>query len=151
MSITVFGNARSCASPRKVRSRSPQEIRDQLGLLPYTEVTFEVVDGEARLRKADSDGGCQYTSTVYRDRLAALAITVSMSRKGNCWDNAVAESFFETLKNELVYRRPWRTRDDLRAALFEYIEVFYNRRRLHSSLDYRTPAEVERLHLAAAA
>jgi putative transposase len=98
-----------------------------------------------------SDRGCQYTSTAYRDRLAALAITVSMSRKGNCWDNAVAESFFATLKNELVYRRPWRGRLDLRTALFEYIEVFYNRRRLHSSLDYKTPAEVERLHLDAAA
>ena len=73
-----------------------------------------------------------------------------MSRTGNCWDNAVAESFFATLKNELVYRRRWRTRDDLRRAVFEYIEIFYNRRRLHSSLDYRTPADVEQQFAEAA-
>jgi putative transposase len=97
-----------------------------------------------------SDRGCQYTSAQYRDRLAELAITVSMSRTGNCWDNAVAESFFATLKNELVHRRRWRTRLELRHALFEYIEIFYNRRRLHSSLDYKTPAAVEQEYLAAA-
>ena len=97
-----------------------------------------------------SDRGSQYTSTRYRDALAANAITVSMSRKGNCWDNAVAESFFATLKNELVHRRTWKTRAELRAAVFEYIEVFYNRRRLHSSLDYKTPAEVEQEYAEAA-
>mgnify|MGYP002624641708 FL=1 len=73
-----------------------------------------------------------------------------MSRTGNCWDNAVAESFFASLKNELIYRRKWRSRAELRAALFEYVEVFYNRRRLHSSLDYKTPAEVEQEYAAAA-
>jgi len=73
-----------------------------------------------------------------------------MSRTGNCWDNAVAESFFATLKNELVHRRRWRSVLELRTALFEYIEVFYNRRRLHSSLDYRTPAAVEQEYLDAA-
>jgi len=97
-----------------------------------------------------SDRGCQYTSDEYRDALAAHGITVSMSRTGNCWDNAVAESFFASLKNELVYRRTWRTLSELRAAVFEYIEVFYNRRRLHSSLDYKTPAEVEEAFAAAA-
>jgi putative transposase len=66
-----------------------------------------------------------------------------MNRKGNCWDNAVAESFFATLKGELVYRRRWPTRVELRAATFEYIEVFYNRQRLHSSIGYKTPAEIE--------
>jgi putative transposase len=91
-----------------------------------------------------SDRGCQYTSDQYRQALAEHGITVSMSRRGNCWDNAVAESFFATLKTELVYsRRRWRSRVELRAALFDYIETFYNRRRLHSALDYRTPAEVE--------
>jgi putative transposase len=90
-----------------------------------------------------SDRGCQYTSAHYRESRAALGITVSMSRKGNCWDNAVAESFFGTMKNELVHRRSWRSRLELRTALFEYIEVFYNRRRLHSSLNYKTPAEFE--------
>lgn len=97
-----------------------------------------------------SDRGCQYTSIEYRARLAALGITTSMSRKGNCWDNAVAESFFSTLKSELVGRRPWRNLLELRTALFEYIEVFYNRRRLHSSLDYKTPAAFEEEFLAAA-
>lgn len=97
-----------------------------------------------------SDRGCQYTSAEYRDALAELGISVSMSRTGNCWDNAVAESFFATLKNELVNRRTWATRLDLRAALFEYIEVFYNRRRLHSSIDYKTPAEVEQEYAKAA-
>jgi putative transposase len=97
-----------------------------------------------------SDRGCQYTSAEYRQRLRALGVTISMSRTGNCWDNAVAESFFATLKNELVHRRRWRSVFELRTALFEYIEVFYNRRRLHSSLNYRTPAAVEQEYLDAA-
>jgi transposase InsO family protein len=97
-----------------------------------------------------SDRGCQYTSTLYRDRLASLGITVSMSRKGNCWDNAVAESFFATLKTELVYRRSWRTRIELRSAVFEYIETFYNQRRLHSALGYKSPALVEAEYAEAA-
>jgi putative transposase len=92
-----------------------------------------------------SDRGCQYTSTAYRDALAANGIAVSMSRRGNCWDNAVAESFFATIKTELVDRRRWKTRLELRTAVFDYIESFYNSRRVHSSLDYRTPAELERL------
>jgi transposase InsO family protein len=90
-----------------------------------------------------SDRGCQYTSRDYREALGKLGVTVSMSRTGNCWDNAVAESFFATLKTELVYRQRWANRLDVRQAVFEYIEAFYNRRRLHSSLGYRTPAEVE--------
>jgi transposase InsO family protein len=90
-----------------------------------------------------SDRGCQYTSAEYRHILAQLGVTVSMSRKGNCWDNAVAESFFATLKTELFYRRGWAAMEELHSALFEYIEVFYNRKRLHSSLDYRTPSHVE--------
>jgi putative transposase len=90
-----------------------------------------------------SDRGCQYTSEDYRAALGNLGVVVSMSRKGNCWDNAVAESFFSTLKVELVHHRRWANRLELRSAVFEYIEVFYNRRRLHSSLGYKTPAEVE--------
>lgn len=90
-----------------------------------------------------SDRGCQYTSSEYRQTLAQLGVEVSMSRTGNCWDNAVAESFFATMKTELFYRRSWTTTDELRSALFEYIEVFYNRQRLHSSLDYKTPAQTE--------
>jgi transposase InsO family protein len=90
-----------------------------------------------------SDRGCQYTSGDYRGVLEGLGVVISMSRKGNCWDNAVAESFFSTLKVELIHRRRWADRLELRSALFEYLEVFYNRRRLHSSLGYKTPAKVE--------
>jgi transposase InsO family protein len=98
-----------------------------------------------------SDRGCQYTSADYRAALDDLGAVVSMSRKGNCWDNAVAESFFATLKTELVHRRRWSTRLDLRAAVFEYIEVFYNRQRLHSTLGYKTPAQIETEHRLALA
>jgi putative transposase len=98
-----------------------------------------------------SDRGCQYTSFEYRAALAKHGVTVSMSRRGNCWDNAVSESFFATLKSELVHVRSWSSRLELRAAVFEYIETFYNRRRLHSSLDYKTPSEVEELYAANAA
>jgi transposase InsO family protein len=96
-----------------------------------------------------SDRGCQYASGAYRERLAALGITASMSRKGNCYDNAFAESFFHSLKEELVHRRKFKTREEAMRAIFEYIEVWYNRERLHSSLGYRTPAEYELAHLAA--
>lgn len=98
-----------------------------------------------------SDRGCQYTSQEYRRPLADLGIEVSMSRKGNCWDNAVAESFFSTIKLELVYDRRWATRLELRTAVFDYIEVFYNRQRLHSTLGYKSPVQFETDHAAVAA
>ena len=84
--------------------------------------------------------------TTARDFTALLAdhaIRQSLSRPRQCWDNAVAESWFATLKNELIYRRSWPTRAEARRAIFEFIEVFYNRRRLHSSLSYLSPAEYE--------
>ncbi len=93
-----------------------------------------------------SDRGTQYTSHDYQQALRDHGIQCSMSGRGNCWDNAVVESFFATLKRELVYTRSWTTRQEAVAAIHEYIEVFYNRRRRHSSLDYRTPAEHERLY-----
>ena len=93
-----------------------------------------------------SDRGCQYTSAQYRRALRDVGVIVSMSRKGNCWDNAVAESFFSTIKNELVSRKPWRNRAELHDAVFEYVEIFYNRKRLHSTLNYKTPAEVEKTY-----
>jgi len=93
-----------------------------------------------------SDRGCQYASQAYRDALAAHGIECSMSRKGDCWDNAVAESFFGTLKTELVYRTRWATRLEARTAVFEYIEVFYNRQRRHSYLGYISPVDYENLH-----
>jgi len=88
-----------------------------------------------------SDRGSQYTAAAYQELLRARGLVVSMSRKGDCWDNAVVESFFATLKTELGDRFP--TRDVARLALADYIEVLYNRQRLHSSLGYRSPAEVE--------
>ncbi len=90
-----------------------------------------------------SDRGCQYSSAEYQQALCNRGIATSMSRKGNCWDNAVAESFFSTLKTELVHRHTWKTRAELRAAVFEYIEVFYNRKRIHSSIGYKSPAQFE--------
>ena len=88
-----------------------------------------------------SDRGSTYTAGDYRDLLAANGIECSMSRKGDCWDNAVAESFFATLKKELVHRDRYATRREARSAAFEYIEVFYNRIRLHSTLGYKSPRQ----------
>ncbi len=90
-----------------------------------------------------SDRGCQYASAAYRERLALHGIEVSMSRRGNCYDNAVVESFFGTLKQELVHDARWSSHDEARAAIHEYIEVFYNRQRLHSTLGYLSPADFE--------
>jgi len=77
------------------------------------------------------------------NRLAEYGLIPSMSRKGNCWDNACVESFFGTLKRELVYHRHYATRDEAKEEIFEYIEVFYNRQRGHSTLGYHSPAEYE--------
>jgi len=93
-----------------------------------------------------SDRGSQYASGDYRRALANNNIVCSMSRKGDCWDNAVVESFFATLKKELVHRRPWPTVRAAREAIVEYIEVFYNRKRKHSSLGYCSPATFESRH-----
>ncbi len=90
-----------------------------------------------------SDRGSQYASQDYQDALEARGIVCSMSRRGNCWDNAVIESFFATLKLELIYRRSFSSREEARLAIFEYIEVFYNRQRRHSYLGYTSPAEFE--------
>jgi transposase InsO family protein len=90
-----------------------------------------------------SDRGVQYASARYRDALDAHGIECSMSRRANCWDNAVGESFFGTLKNELIYRRPWLTREDARDAIAEYIEIFYNRIRRHSTIGGVSPAKFE--------
>jgi transposase InsO family protein len=90
-----------------------------------------------------SDRGSQYASKAFRRRLWRYRMQQSMSRKGNCWDNAVAESFFATLKKELVRDCPYETRARARTEVFGYIEVFYNRRRSHSFLGYVTPEAFE--------
>jgi transposase InsO family protein len=90
-----------------------------------------------------SDRGTQYTCGAYRGLLTAHGLVASMSKKGDCWDNAVAESFFATLESELILEADWLTRDAARQAVFEYIEAWYNRERRHSSLGYRSPAQYE--------
>ncbi|MCA8961192.1 MAG: IS3 family transposase [Planctomycetes bacterium] len=90
-----------------------------------------------------SDRGCQYASAAYREKLTRHGIEGSMSRKGNCYDNAAMESFFGTLKTERVYHESYETLRQLRASLFEYIEMFYNTQRLHSSIGYQSPRSFE--------
>jgi len=90
-----------------------------------------------------SDRGSQYASDLFKKILAEKICKQSMSRKGNCWDNAVAESFFGSLKKELVHHVRFTNREQARAAIFDYIEIFYNRIRIHSSLNYLTPEEFE--------
>ena len=90
-----------------------------------------------------SDRGSQYACAEYQAVLAAHGMRVSMSRKGNCWDNAVAESFFATLELELIVNAKWETRDDARRAIFRYIETWYNRERRHSTIGYVSPAAYE--------
>jgi len=90
-----------------------------------------------------SDRGSQYASHDYRKALENSGLTASMSRKANCWDNAPMESFFGTLKTELVNGRRYATREEAKRDLFAYIEGYYNRRRLHSALGYITPEQAE--------
>ena len=105
----------------------------------------DVKDGELL---AHTDRGSQYAAEDYRKRLAVAGIIASMSRKGNCYDNAHVESFFHSLKTELVYRRNFKTRREAVQAIFEWIEVWYNRQRLHSSLGYVSPEDYEKMELA---
>lgn len=92
-----------------------------------------------------TDQGSQYASNSHLEIIKQHHIIQSMSRKGDCWDNAVAESFFHTLKTELTHQRKFRTREEARNVIFEYIEVFYNRVRIHSANDYLSPVEFESL------
>lgn len=92
-----------------------------------------------------SDRGIQYASHEFRRCLKGLPVLQSMSRKGNCWDNAIAESFFKTLKTEMVYHRKFETRAQAKLEIFDYIEVWYNRKRRHSALSYLTPVQVEQV------
>lgn len=90
-----------------------------------------------------SDRGSQYASTSYQELLSRHGITCSMSRKGNCWDNAPMESFFKTLKVECIYRQSLKTREEAKLVIFDYIETFYNRQRKHSGLNYVSPMNYE--------
>lgn len=102
--------------------------------------------GEIKDVIVHSDQGSTYASGEYLQDLSTNKLRCSMSRKGECLDNAVAESFFGSLKNELVHHEDYRTRADARQSIFEYIEVFYNRQRRHAFLNYLTPAEYEAKH-----
>ena len=115
-----------------------QLVRDALAM---------AIQSRERPRKTlvHSDQGSQYTAAAYRADLAARAMTCSMSRKGECHDNAVAESFFHTLKNELVHAADFRSRSEARQAIFKYIELFYNRKRRHSYLNYVAPLQYEKM------
>jgi transposase InsO family protein len=95
-----------------------------------------------------TDRGAIYSAGDYREQLQAHGLVASMSAPGNCYDNAVAESFFSTLKNELVHHCDFRTREEARAAIFDYIEVFYNRQRRHQSLGYLSPLQYEQQKVA---
>lgn len=111
-------------------------------------VTEAFMQGQQRRGRAvtplvHSDRGSQYASEAFRQRLAAWECRQSMSRRGNCWDNAVAESFFSLLKSELIHHERFHTRQEAKDKLFDYIEVFYNRSRIHSASDYFAPAEYE--------
>jgi putative transposase len=96
-----------------------------------------------------SDRGSQYASVSHRKLLKRFGIQQSMSRKGNCWDNSVSESFFHTLKTELTYHQTYLSREQAKQSVFEYIEVFYNRERLHSANGYKSPVDFELQHKAA--
>jgi transposase InsO family protein len=93
-----------------------------------------------------SDRGCQYTSTQYANLATDLGVILSVGRKGQCWDNAVAESFFATVKTELIHRHTWPTHKAVTSAIFNYIEGWYNTRRRHSTLGYLSPTTFEATH-----
>ena len=118
-------------------------ITQELAIQALTMAIYQRKPGPGLLHH--SDRGVQYASHAYKNLLKEHKLECSMSRKGNCWDNAVMESFFHTLKTELVYHRQYKTRAQARQDLFEYIEVFYNRVRMHSSINYMSPDSYEML------
>jgi len=95
-----------------------------------------------------SDQGSQYASNEFRALIKNNGALPSMSRRGNCWDNAVAETFFKTLKSELIYDKVFDTKQEAELAIFEYIEIFYNRKRLHSTINYMSPHDYEKFVVA---
>lgn len=119
-----------------------------------TDLVLNCLDSALNNRQIDgelihhSDRGKEYASYVFKSQLSKQGILQSMSRKADCWDNAVVESFFHTLKAELIDRRGFKTRKEAREKVFEWIEVFYNRQRLHSTLGYQAPAVYEKNNAA---
>lgn len=120
-----------------------------------SEVVIKALDGAKYCIKSDtqvifhSDRGSQYASEVFREVLNENFIIQSMSRKGNCYDNAYVESWFKSLKTECIYRSKYSTQEELTALVFEYIEVWYNKKRKHSALDYLSPEQYELKQLSA--
>ena len=125
------------------RSRPPSPIGASVAHRPLARRELSHEPGPGLLQH--SDRGSQYTSDDYQRALRAHGIECSFSGRGNCWDNAVVESFFGTLKRELIHRRSWPTRREAADAIHEYIEVFYNRRRRHTTLGGKAPAAFEAL------
>ena len=119
------------------------------------DLVIEALNMAIKQRKPDrdlllhSDRGSQYASYCYQVLLSKKGIRCSMSRKGNCWDNAVMESFYHTLKVELIYLKKYKTRMEAKRDIFEYIEIFYNRERLHSFLGYHNSEEYEKMTIVA--
>ena len=122
-------------------------LKERLG----GELTLEALDRALEVRQPGpgllhhSDRGSQYTADDYQTRLRSQGFEVSMSRRGDCWDNAPLESFFATLKKELLRDADLATKRIVRTVIFDYIEGFYNRRRLHSALGYQSPTQYEEL------
>lgn len=131
-----------CYSRRVVGWAMADHLRTELPLQAL-EMALTRRRPEPRQLIHHTDRGCQYTAKDYRDALDAHGVTPSMSRSGDCFDNAMAESFFAGLKAELVDIQPWPTRLDAERAIFEWIEVFYNRRRRHAGLEYMSPSNYE--------
>jgi transposase InsO family protein len=128
-------------SRRVVGWAMADNMRTELPLEAWRMAVGQRQPGEKLLHHTDQ--GSQYASGDYQQALIDADATCSMSRRGNCWDNAIAESFFATLKSELIYRAAWPTREAARAAIVEYIIAFYNSRRRHSALGYVSPMEYE--------
>jgi putative transposase len=133
-----------CCSRRIVGWSMAEHLRTELVLDALDMAIAQRQPGAGLIHH--SDHGCQPTSFAYGRRLAASELVASMGNVGDALDNAVAESFFATLECELLDRYDWPTRQALRTAVFDFLEVFYNRQRRHSTLDYRTPVDHEHQH-----
>ncbi len=116
-------------------------LKSELVVDAFLQAMFRHKPGPGLL--VHSDRGSQYASTIFRKKLEVHKALQSMSRKGNCYDNAAMESFWATLKSELQITHPFKTEEEARLAIFDYIETFYNRCRLHSAIGYRAPLDFE--------